>query len=117
MLMDFYQTDIGKQYYRYPFRAFFIGDPLEDNLSLNPIDLIPQSILNLLFLNETQPICPTTGISPRWLEVFDTRKNAYRIDVPIPWIQLPNLSAELSSDNRVFGWLGHGEIIKGWNLN
>ena len=107
-----YQTDLGKIYYLFPYSAYVdtsreIIDPFD------VAELIPQSISNLLIYN-ARFVCPEKGITPRYLEIFDTRDNRYVIECPFPWGTTPLLFLQLKFDTRIKigGYVAHGEKVK-----
>jgi hypothetical protein len=112
-----YKTDIGQTYYFFRYQAYLDDTRESINQPVDILSLIPSSISNLIVFEETGFNCPISGITPRYLEIFDIRQNRYIIQCPLPWLELlPGLFQELNNNSEILGFVAYGEKVKYRNL-
>jgi hypothetical protein len=100
-----YQTDLGRVY---PMFALSINQISDVATEINPIDLLPPSVLNDL-IEIGQP-CAVAGLTPRKLALWLRDGAQFLINYPVPFSE--QLAGSLTSSLEIVAWEFIGERLK-----
>ncbi len=100
-----YRSDLGRAY---PMYALSIVQTNDADTSINPIDLLPSTIQNLML--KVQYPCGLAGLTPRKLSLWLTDGANFLISYPVPFDE--NLAEYLTANTQVSAWEFIGEKVK-----
>ncbi|MEO1692188.1 MAG: hypothetical protein AAFR63_11765 [Cyanobacteria bacterium J06631_6] len=104
-----YQSDLGRAYPMFALSIQQLGDV---DSSINPVDLLPASIVSSLL--SVRNTCAVSGLTPRVLILWTTEGAQFRVSYPVPFSE--DLADLLTNNLQVQAFEFVGERIKDGRL-